>query len=44
MRTSANKILKISDDKSEEMNAPNMVPGTAIKPSFQPNENLHVSV
>ena len=39
MRTSANKTLKISDDKSEEMNAPNMVPGTAIKPSFQPNEN-----
>ena len=39
IRTNANKILKISDDKSEEMNAPNIVPGTPIKPSFQPNEN-----
>ena len=39
IRTSANKILKISDDKSEEINAPSIVPGTVIKPSFQPNEN-----
>ena len=26
-------------DKSEEMNAPSIVPGTAINPSFQPSEN-----
>ena len=28
MRTSANKILKISGDISEDMNAPSIVPGT----------------
>ena len=38
-RTSANKILKISGDKSEDMNAPSTVPGTAINPSFQPSES-----
>ena len=39
IRTSANKILKISEEISEDMNAPSMVPGTAIKPSFQPSES-----
>ena len=39
IRTSANKILKISGDISEDMNAPSMVPGTAINPSFQPSES-----
>ena len=39
MRTNANKILKISGDISEDMNAPSMVPGTAINPSFQPSES-----
>ena len=29
IRTSANKILKISGDISEDTNAPSMVPGTA---------------
>ena len=38
-RTNANRILKIVGDKSEEMNAPSTVPGTAINPSFQPSEN-----
>jgi len=38
-RTSANKILKISGDRSEDMNAPSIVPGTAINPSFQPRES-----
>ena len=38
-RTSANKILKISGERSEDMNAPSTVPGTAINPSFQPSEN-----
>ena len=39
IRTSANKILKMSGDISEDMNAPRMVPGTAINPSFQPSES-----
>jgi len=39
IRTSANKILKISGDKSEDISAPSMVPGTAINPSFQPSES-----
>jgi len=38
-RTSANKILKISGERSEDMNAPSTVPGTAINPSFQPSES-----
>ncbi|SVC05509.1 uncharacterized protein METZ01_LOCUS258363, partial [marine metagenome] len=37
-RISASKILKISGDKSEDMIAPSIVPGTAINPSFQPSE------
>ena len=39
IRTNANKILKISGDISEDTNAPSMVPGTAINPSFQPSES-----
>ena len=39
MRTNANRILKISGAISEDMNAPSVVPGTAINPSFQPNES-----
>ena len=39
IRTSANKILKMSGDISEDMNAPSMVPGTATNPSFQPSES-----
>ena len=39
MRTSANNILKISGDMSEDMNAPSIVPGIAINPSFQPSES-----
>ena len=39
IRISANKILKMSGDISEDMNAPRMVPGTAINPSFQPSES-----
>jgi len=38
-RTSANKILKISGERSEDMNAPSTVPGIAINPSFQPSES-----
>jgi hypothetical protein len=39
IRISANKILKMSGDISEDTNAPSIVPGTAIKPSFQPSES-----
>ena len=39
IRTSANKILKMSGDISEDTNAPSIVPGTAINPSFQPSES-----
>jgi len=39
VQSGSNKILKISGDISEDTNAPSMVPGTAIKPSFQPSES-----
>ena len=39
IRTNANKILKISEDISEDMNAPSIVPGTATNPSFHPSES-----
>jgi len=34
-----NKILKISDEISDEITAPKIVPGIVNSPSFNPNEN-----